>query len=103
MKASDSGVRSLVSGAGLPAIVDITTPGHDDQPATWSTEQFYLHARGGPLADITELLKQHKFAGDVIAAMDISNVTALLSLTGRQTIAFGSVMKALRARLPARL
>ena len=96
-------VRSVVSGTGLPAAVDITTPGHDDQPATWSTEQLYLHARAGPLADIAELLKQHQFAGDVIATLNIDSVTATLGLTTRQSIAFGSVLKALRARLPARL
>ena len=96
-------VRSVVSGTGLPAAVDITRPGDDDQPATWSTEQLYLHARAGPLADIAELLKQHKFAGDVIATLDLSCVPGLLGLTTRQTIAFTSVMKALRARLPARL
>ena len=96
-------VRSVANGTGLPAAVDITTPGQDDQPATWSTEQFYLHARGGPLADIAELLKQHKFAGDVIATLNIDLVPALLALTTRQTIAFTSAMKALRARLPARL
>ena len=95
-------VRSVVSGTGLPAAVDITTPGHDDQPATWGTEQFFLHARAGPLADIAELLKQHKFAGDVIATLNIDCVPALLGLTARQSLAFGSVMKALRARLPAR-
>ena len=96
-------VRSVVSGTGLPAAVDITTPGHDDQPATWGTEQLYLHARAGPLADIAELLKQHQFAGDVIATLDFGIVAGLLGLTARQTIAFTSVMKALRARLPARL
>ena len=96
-------VRSVVSGTGLPAAVDITTPGHDDQPATWGTEQFFLHARAGPLADIAELLKQHKFAGDVIATTDLGIVAAVLGLTPRQSIAFGSFMKALRARLPARL
>ena len=74
-------VRSVANGTGLPAAVDITTPGHDDQPATWSTEQFYLHARGGPLADIAELLKQHKFAGDVIATLNVDLVPALLGLT----------------------
>ena len=96
-------VRSVVSGTGLPTAVDITTPGHDDQPATWSTEQFHQHARAGPLADIADLLKQHKFAGDVIATMELVGVTALLGLTARQSLSFGSVMKALRARLPARL
>ena len=93
-------VRSVASGTGLPAALDITTPGHDDQPATWSTEQFYLHARGGPLADIAELLKQHKFAGDVIATMDVGVVSSMLGLTMRQNIAFVSAIKALRARLP---
>ena len=96
-------VRSVVSGTGLPAAVDITTPGHDDQPATWSTEQFHQHVRAGPLADIADLLKQHKFAGDVIATIDLSCVPGLLSLTPRQSLAFTSAMKALRARLPARL
>ena len=92
-------VRSVVSGNGLPTAVDITTGGHDDQPSTWSIEQFYAHARKGALADVADKLKEHRFAGDVIATISLECVAGLLGLTMNQEVAFFDVIEALRSRL----
>ena len=90
-------VKSIVNGTGIPPVVDITAAGRDDQPATWSVEQLFQHVSAGPLAEVAALLKQHKFAGDVIATMSFDSVSTVLNLKQLED-AFFEVMEALRAR-----
>ena len=93
-------VRSVGGGGGLPAVVDITAAGQEDQPGTWSVAQFHEHACAGPVADIADLLQQHKFAGDVIGPMDLTLVASMLGVTPDQEGEFIEAMEALQARLP---
>ena len=90
-------VKSVVNGTGIPPALDITAAGRDDQPATWSVEQLFQHVSAGPLAEVAALLKQHKFAGDVIATMDLSAIAVALDIDALED-AFFEVMEALRAR-----
>ena len=91
-------VRSVVSGNGLPPAVDITVPGEDKAPGTWSVEQLCQHVSGGALGEAAELLKTHKFAGDVIGAMSLDGIFGLLELKPKLEDAFFEVMEALRAQ-----
>ena len=92
-------LRNISSGNGVPAPVDITVPGHATHPATWSIEQFHQHASQEAGPEIADLLKKHKFAGDVIATVGIDGVTILLGLTLDQEVVFADLMHSLRDRI----
>ena len=91
-------VRGLAQGKGLPAGADINQDGDVNNPATWSVGQFSTWSSAGPLRDIAELLRKHRFAGDIVVQMTIELVPALLELSALQTAVFEDEITALRER-----
>jgi hypothetical protein len=47
--------------------VVITVAGLPDHPTSWSVQQYYDWASSNALHDIAGLIREHKFAGDIIA------------------------------------
>ena len=91
-------IKSVAESRGLPEVVDVTSSGQAEQPWTWSIDQFHAWASAGVLKDIADLLKQHKFAGDIIEHMDISSCKGLLSLPAKQGMGFSKEMRALKEK-----
>ena len=91
-------VRGLVQGKGLPAGGDINVDGDVNNPATWSVGQFATWASAGPLRDIADLLKKHRFAGDILLLLSIDAAQFLLELNHLQVAAFEDEITSLRER-----
>ena len=92
-------VRAIKAQQSLPGVVNIDVDGEMTSPSTWSVGQFYQWASQGPLNAIADKLKQHRFAGDIITAVSLDAVIALLELSPEEEAVFIDEMTSLREKM----
>ena len=92
-------VKHIAAGRAVPQTRGISVTGKEANPNTWSVEQFAQWAASTPsIAELAPALKQHRFAGDVLLAMDLANTIPMLKLSAKQSAFFLKEMRALRTK-----